>query len=186
MYKFIFASILSILFSVTLSGQKFFSRDVVVKFDATAQNSPEEIKAINKSGTVVLDAATGDMAFKVLIKNFLFEKALMQEHFNENYFESGKYPNATFSGKITNAADVNFKKDGTYKVKVKGTMEMHGVKKELEIPGTIEVKGTNLKIKSDFTVACADYNIAIPGAVSDKVGKTVKVSVDAPLAPKTN
>ncbi|MCC6413212.1 MAG: YceI family protein [Saprospiraceae bacterium] len=184
MYKFIFASILSILFSISLPAQQYFTRDALVKFDATAPSSPEEIKAVNKSGTAVLDITTGDMAWKVLIKNFLFEKSLMQEHFNENYMESGKFPNATFSGKIVNLSDVNFKKDGEYKVRAKGVLEMHGVKKDVEFPGTIKVSGNTLQVKTNFSVACADYGIKIPGTVSDKVGKEVKISIDAPLAPK--
>jgi len=185
MNKLIFASILSLLFSVSLPAQQYFSRNALVKFDATAPSSPEEIKAVNRSGTAVLDVATGDMAWKVLIKNFLFEKSLMQEHFNENYLESGKFPNATFSGKIVNLSDVNFKKDGEYKVRTKGIMEMHGVKKDVEIPGTITVKDGKLQVKTNFSVACADYNVKIPGTVSDKVGKEVKISIDAPMEPKS-
>jgi polyisoprenoid-binding protein YceI len=185
MYKFIFASILSLLFSVTLPAQQYFSRDALVKFDATAKSSPEEIKAVNKSGTAVLDIATGEMAWKVLIKNFLFEKSLMQEHFNENYMESGKFPNATFSGKIVNLSDVNFKKDGEYKVRAKGVLEMHGVKKDVEFPGTIKVAGGKLQVKTDFSVLLADYNVKIPGTVSDKISKEVKINIDAPMAPKS-
>ena len=162
-------------------AQKFFTRDAKIQFNSDAPM--EKIEAVNKSGTAVLDTQTGKMEWKVLIKNFIFEKALMQEHFNENYLESSKFPGATFKGAITDLSSVNFGKDGAYKVKAKGTMEIHGVKKEVEVPGTIMVKGSAISIKSNFIAAVADYNIDIPGVVRDKIAKEITVTVDAALNP---
>ena len=162
-------------------AQKFFTRDAKIQFNSDAPM--EKIEAVNKSGTAVLDTQTGKMEWKVLIKNFIFEKALMQEHFNENYLESSKFPNATFKGALTDPGSVNFSKDGAYKVKAKGTLEIHGVKKELEIPGTITVKGSVVSVKSNFIAACTDYNIQIPGVVREKIAKEINVTVDAALNP---
>lgn len=167
--------------TVPAIAQKFFTRDARVQFNS--DTPMEKIEAVNKSGTAVMDIQTGKMEWKVLIKNFIFEKALMQEHFNENYMESSKIPSATFKGAVSDLSSVNFGKDGTYKVKAKGTMEIHGVKKEVEIPGTITVKGGSLNIKSNFTAAVADYNIDIPGVVRDKIAKEINVTVDATLNP---
>lgn len=163
------------------TAQKFFTRDAKVQFNS--DTPMEKIEAVNKSGTAVIDTQTGKMEWKVLIKNFIFEKALMQEHFNENYMESTKFPSATFKGAVADPASVNFGKDGVYKVKTKGTMEIHGVKKEVEIPGTITVKGGTVAVKSNFVVACADYNIQIPGVVREKIAKEINVAVDATLNP---
>ena len=168
-------------FGTSIFAQKFFTRDAKIKFNS--ETPMETIEAVNKSATCVLDAATGKMEWKVLIKGFLFEKALMQEHFNENYLESSKYPNATFSGAITNLNEVNFAKEGTYTAKVKGKMTIHNVTKDVETTGTIKVSGGNLDVQTNFGVASADYNISIPSVVKDKIAKEIKVIVNAVLKP---
>jgi polyisoprenoid-binding protein YceI len=178
MNKFILG-IFATLLSTGLFAQKIGTKDAKVSFDATS--ALESIKAVNKSGTVALNTQSGDVAARVQIKNFTFKQALMQEHFNENYLESGKYPNATLKGKITNLSDVKFGTDGVYKAKIKGTLEMHGVTKDVEVPATLTVKGGTVDFKSAFKVLCADYNIAIPSVVADKVAKEVKIEVEGSL-----
>jgi hypothetical protein len=175
----IFAAITA-LASAT-SAQKLMTRDARVQFDS--DTPMEKIQAINKSGTAVLDTETGRMEWKALIKNFIFEKSLMQEHFNENYMESGKFPNATFKGELTNLKAVNFAKDGTYNVQAKGKMTIHGVEREIEAPGTITVEKGKVRVTSNFSVACADYDIAIPGVVREKIAKEIAVKVEAVLEP---
>src|SRR5690606_1652063 len=101
----------------------------------------EKIEAHNASASTVLDAASGNLEWAVLIQGFQFEKALMQEHFNENYMESAKYPKAKFKGKVDNWSSVNLGKDGDYPVTVSGTMEIHGVSKPITAEGRITVKG---------------------------------------------
>jgi polyisoprenoid-binding protein YceI len=175
--------IVFLLFFATIAHAqgKFYSKTAAVSFNATTPL--EDIEAQTGTGTIVFDAQTGKLESTVLIKAFQFKRALMQEHFNENYLESSKYPKATFKGAITNLADVNFKKDGAYKVKVKGTMELHGVKKDMTSDGTLTVAGKNVKVNSDFIVKCADYDIKIPSVVSDKIAKEVKVKVSGDLQP---
>lgn len=170
--------------STAASAQKFFTRDAKVKFDATVTASPEKIDALSNSATAVLDAATGNFQWAVLIKGFQFEKSLMQEHFNENYMESGKYPKATFIGKITNLGEVNLAKDGTYNAIVAGQMTVHGVTKEITTNGALTVSGGNIKVNAGFNLKLADYNVDIPSLVSDKVAKEAKILVDASLVPK--
>ena len=102
----------------------------------------------------------------------------MQDHFNENYMESDKFPNATFKGNVTNMDKVNIKKDGTYPVSVKGTLEMHGVKKEIETKGTFKVVGETIQASSEFIIVMDDYKIAIPSVVKDKLSKTAKVKIN--------
>ncbi len=162
-------------------SQKYFTRDGKVKFSSDA--SVEKIEAVNKSATAVLDAATGKMEWKVLIKGFLFEKALMQEHFNENYLESSKHPSATFKGQIANLNEVNLAKDGTYTAKVTGKMTIHGVERDAETTGTITVGSGSIKVHSNFTVKCSDYGVKIEAQKVNSIANDIKVSVDAALAP---
>ena len=170
-----------LLLAAPLTAQRFFTRDAKVYFDAT---SPlEKIEATTKSGTCVLDTQTGKMEWKVLIKGFQMEKALMQEHFNENYLESSKFPNAQFKGAITNLNEVNFKQDGKSATTVKGQLTIHGVTREVEIPGTVKVNGGVITLFSTFQVDAADYGISIPGVVREKIAKEIKVSVEALLQP---
>lgn len=166
-----------------LSAQKMFTRNATVMFDATASSSPETIKALNKSGTCVLEKSSGAVEMAVLIKGFLFERALMQEHFNENYMESGKYPKAVFAGKLDNPASVDTGKDGVYKANVSGTLTIHGVPKPVSTPVTFTVKDGKTSAVVNFAVPLADYNIAIPSVVSDKVGKMANIGITANLEP---
>ena len=108
----------------------------------------------------------------------------MQEHFNENYLESTKFPKATFAGKITNLNEVNFSVDGTYNAIVTGQMTIHGVTKEITTNGALTVAGGNIKLNAGFKLPLVDYRIDIPSLVSDKVAKEVTVLVDATLVPK--
>lgn len=164
-----------------LQAQKYFTREGKISFFSDAPL--EKIEAHNHQATAVVDFTSGAMEFAVLIKAFQFEKALMQEHFNENYMESTKHPKATFKGQMADAAKVNLSKDGTYPVKVKGTLTIKGVSKEIETEGAIVVRGGAVSANSAFKVAVADYGITIPKVVADNIAKIVEVKVDVKLAP---
>lgn len=176
-------AILSILIGapILLSAQRIFTRNANVSFDATSNASLEEVDAKTSTGTIVIDAATGNVEAAVLMKSFQFKKALMQEHFNENYVESTKYPKATFKGKIADASTVSFTKDGTYKTTVMGSLTMHGITKAINAPATITVKGGKVTAQTDFSVTLADYSISVPSLVADKVAKVAKVSFGGSL-----
>lgn len=163
----------------TANAQKMITRTAKLSFNATAQGSPEDIVAVNNEVANILDATTGDMVFQVLIKSFKFERALMQEHFNENYMESDQYPKADFRGKITNLDAVDFKKDGTYKAQVAGKLTIHGVTQSVNVPGSIQVKNGAVTLSSKFSVKLEDYKISIPGVVADKIAKTAIVSIES-------
>lgn len=166
-----------------VSAQNFFTRDAKVKFDATSPNSPEKIEALSKTGTCVLAIATGKMQWAVLLKGFSFQKALMEEHFNENYVESSKFPKATFNGAITNLAEISLTKNGVYNAVVSGKMTLHGVTKDVTTNGALTVSDGQIKLNAGFNLVLADYEISIPSLVSDKVAKEAKVLIDATLLP---
>jgi polyisoprenoid-binding protein YceI len=178
-----FLAAFAILLPLSAQSQKLFTRDGKVYFNATAANSPEKIEAAHNSGTFVLDKANGNMEMAVLIKGFYFDRALMQEHFNENYMESSKFPKATFKGKIANTSDVDFSKDGTYKTTVSGNMTMHGVTKPLSAPATFTVKNGNVSAAANFAVTLKDFEVDIPSLVADKIAKQANISITVDLKP---
>ncbi len=176
MKKLIFFSLFALALNSSFSQKKIYSTTTGTTF-FDAGTGVENISATNKSTTSVFDANTGQIQFKIMNKGFEFWSQLMQDHFNENYMESEKYPKSTFSGNITNISKVNFSKDGTYPVTVKGTLDMHGVKKEIETTGSFKVSGDQVLGTSSFIVALEDYKIIIPGVVKDKLAKTVKINI---------
>jgi hypothetical protein len=169
-----------LLFTATLANaQKYMTKGGTIKF--FSETPMEKIEAVNRQVNSALDFSTGNFVFKVLIRGFEFEKALMQEHFNENYMESEKFPNSTFSGKITNIKDVNLGKDGFYKVVVEGDLSMHGVTNKVKVNGTIEVKDGTIAGKATFNVSPKDYNISIPKAVIKNISEAIQVDVNISL-----
>jgi len=174
--------IIVLLLSAQLAfGQKYYSKTGKISFYSDAPL--EKIEATNTTASTVLDGSTGNIEWAVLIQGFKFEKALMQEHFNENYMESATYPKAKFKGKIDNISSVDFKKDGDYNVDVSGQMEIHGVTKPVSAKGVITVKGGNISAKSKFSVAVADYGIVIPKVVAENIAKNVEIHVQADYQP---
>src|SRR5689334_9573820 len=146
---------------------KYFTKSGDVTIDASGPM--EDIKAENKKATFVLDAKTGDIEIALLMKAFEFDRALMQEHFNENYVESDKYPKSTYKGKITNFSDIDITKNGTYPVKMTGSLTMHGVTKEMPARGSIVVKDGKISGAAKFKVELSDFAIEVPALVKDKV-----------------
>jgi len=125
--------------SVSFGQGKFYTKTGKVSFISKAPL--EEIEGKNKTVTAVVDSKTGAMQFAIQMKGFEFEKQLMQQHFNENYVESDKYPKAEFKGTISNNSTINYSKDGNYPAKVKGKLTIHGVTKDVETTGTFKING---------------------------------------------
>ena len=179
MKKIIFSLLALSMTFATVNAQKLFTRAGNISFYSDAPL--EKIEAHNNTATCVLDTESGRMQFAVLIKAFQFEKALMQEHFNENYMESGEFPKSTFKGQIQNLEEVDFANDGEYKVAISGELTIHGVTQEVEVDGLITVKEGAVSATTNFTVLVADYGIKIPNLVKDNIAKEVRVDVDVAL-----
>jgi hypothetical protein len=171
---------LSMMF-VNANSQKYMTNNGYIGFHS---NTPvEDIKADNNQVAGVIDTSTGEMVFQVLIKSFHFEKALMEEHFNENYMESDKFPKATFSGKITNTSDISLSKPGTYDVQVEGDLTIHGVTNKVKEKGTLDVSAEAISATSKFNLVPEDYKIIIPGVVRASIAKTLEVTVTMKYTP---
>jgi hypothetical protein len=172
--------IFMIAFQTSAHSQLYFTKSGRISF--TSRAPLEDIESVNKTVDCLLNSSTGSIQFSVLIKGFEFQKALMQEHFNENYMESNKYPRAAFKGTIINNTEINYSTKGTYKAVVKGELTIRGISKAIETTGTVRVND-NIEVEANFNVPISDYNISIPTLVKDKVANSVKVSVQARLEP---
>jgi len=147
--------------------------------------SIEKVEADNNEVSSIFNTQTGDLVFAILIKSFHFESALMEEHFNENYLESSKFPKATFKGKISNLASVNLTKDGAYPVTVDGDLTLHGVTKKVSSTGSVTIKSGKIAAFSKFSVKLKDYEITIPSLVKDKISEDIDITVDCKYEPKS-
>lgn len=161
-------------------AQKYAATKSVVSFYSHA--TIEDIKAANTTSIGLADLSSNAVAFSITIKDFVFDKNLMQEHFNEKYMESEKYPKATFQGKIE-GFDAATK--GPQNVKALGKMTMHGVTKDVELTGTMEATTeTTVSITSTFIVKLEDYKIKIPQVLWQNIAESIEVKVDFTLTKK--
>lgn len=143
----------------------------------------ETIQAVSKNVKGLVNTSDNTFAFSIPNRSFHgFNSALQEEHFNENYMHSDRFPNSTFAGKIIE--DVDLSKPGTYDVRAKGLLDIHGVKQERIIKCNVVVAEKEINVKSDFTVLLEDHEINIPRIVNEKIFPEIKVSVNLTLQPK--
>jgi hypothetical protein len=176
--------LIAVFIFASLSGtaqDKYFTKTGKIEFISKAPL--EDIEAKNKTVAAILDIKTGALQFSVLMRSFEFEKALMQEHFNDNYVESDKFPKAEFKGTVVNNSAINYTKDGNYPAKVKGLLSIHGVTKEVVANGTIKVYGGKIDAAAVFNILLSDYKIKIPAGVKNKLSNNVSISVDCRMEP---
>jgi polyisoprenoid-binding protein YceI len=145
----------------------------------------EDIEALNSKVAAVFEMSTGQLAFSMLMRDFQFKNTLMQEHFNENYAESEKYPRARFTGTLVNMPDEAQLRSGPQPVYVQGFLTIHGVKRKVRVPGTLHLRDNDLVVTSKFAVAPADYKIKIPALVRNNIAKSIDVSVIMTCQPTT-
>lgn len=165
-----------------MTAQKLMCRDGVLKFDASMPDLVE-IAATNNGASCILDKTTGDFVALGLVKSFKFKSPLMEEHFNENYMESSKFPKATFKGKILNfnAAQLSGSKTN---YDLEGELTIHGVTKKIKTKIALAEKSGKVNATSNFTVKCKDYGIEIPSLVKEKFAENIKIWVDFDLGEK--
>ena len=144
------------------------------------------IEAMNNEVVSMINTETGEIGFVVPVKSFRFEKSLMEEHFNENYMETAKYPKTTFQGKISNLNAIDFKKDGTYSATVDGKLSMHGVTKTISTVGKITVDKGKIVAVASFTVKLEDYNVKRPTIVAAEIAESVEIKINCRYEPKSN
>lgn len=174
-----------VLFAIVMGCARLAACQVVFEVDKGSinfySNAPNEvIKAVSEELKGVLNTEKKQFAFKIEVGSFKgFNSPLQQDHFNENYMETGKYPDVSFSGKIIE--DVDLSADGKYTVRAKGRLNVHGISRDRIIYAKVSVKDKKLELVSEFNVALADHDIKIPRIVNDKLATEVTVIIKALL-----
>lgn len=153
--------------------EKKITKTGTITFEASVP-SFEEVKGKNTAVTCILNTTNGEIAALALMKGFRFKVALMEEHFNENYVESSKFPKATFKGKIEDF-DVTKISTTSKDYTIKGKLELHGKSKDITSTAKIKKVGTDIEVKTTFSVNVSDFDIEIPSVVSKKVAKKVLI-----------
>lgn len=181
MKKSVFIGVAVLFISQLAFGQgKYFTRNGTLSF--FSKTPMENIEAKNHQASCVFNSETGEIAVSAQMKGFEFEKALMEEHFNENYVESHKYPKATFKGKIVIFSSVSIS-DVAEEVKINGIINVHGVDKEINSTATILKKNDTYEANSTFVVSASDFDIKIPKAVINNIAEEIEVSIHLQLEP---
>jgi polyisoprenoid-binding protein YceI len=174
-------SILLLLAITAIAQDRYYTKTATISF--FSKTDLENIEAANKIVTAVIDTRSGAVQFSAPMKAFSFAKGLMQEHFNENYIESDKYPNSTFKGTITNNQSIRYNTPGSYDATVSGNLTIHGVTRAINTNGKITVAHGSLGVNSSFDILLSDYNITVPALVADKISKTIRINIQGKLEP---
>jgi Icc-related predicted phosphoesterase len=175
-----------LILNFLLISHALFAQKILIAKNASvtffSSTVMEDIEGKSISGSSVLDLSTREILFRVRNTSFQFEKKLMQEHFNENYIESDKYPYSTFKGKI--ADNIDLSKDGTFQVNIQGNLDIHGVSKPYQTKATLVIENGNINAKTVFKVKIADHQIKIPSLVFKNIAEYVEVRITAFYQPK--
>ncbi|MBS1645870.1 MAG: YceI family protein [Bacteroidetes bacterium] len=174
-----FFIVISLLMLNSMSAQIYVGKTCLVHF--FSKTDMKDIEAGNTIAKPVFDAASGNFQVRIQNTAFKFESSFMQEHFNENYMESDKYPFATFKGKINEKID--YTKNGESKVSCTGTMDMHGVTQTITTEGTLTVKDGTIIMVSKFKIKPADYKIKVPSLYVKEIAEVIDVDISATLEP---
>lgn len=178
MMKYIILTLVLLWHCLTFA-QKYQTRTGLTEFKASVETF-EPVEAKNKSTSVLLNAATGELGAIIFIKAFRFKVALMEEHFNENYMESDQFPKATFKGNITDFELSNLDSEvKTYRVK--GILTIRNQPKAITFETQLKLNHNTIRAEGEFEVQPADFNIKIPKIVRKKIARTTKISFNYEL-----
>jgi polyisoprenoid-binding protein YceI len=163
--------ILSLLISVKSFGQLYSTQTGETSF--FSETPMENISGDNKKVGAILNTSTNEVAVSMKMTAFDFPNKLMQEHFNENYMESEKFPTGSFKGKIIETID--YTKNGTYDVTAKGQLTLHGVAQVREVKGKLTIENQKITLVCNFDVKLVDHKIEVPKLVFTKIAEVIAV-----------
>ncbi len=176
--KKIIVTIVCFVFSTVMFSQKMMTRSGEIKFDATVPGAMDPVIATNNTVTCILNKITGEFGILGLIKSFKFKSPLMEEHFNENYMESDKFPNTSFKGKVVGYDG----KSGSYEVE--GDLTIHGVANKVKTKMTVTATDSKTAIVGAFVIKLIDYKLEVPAMAKKTLAETAKISIKIELENK--
>jgi len=162
-------------FVAKTNAQVYITNSAKVQF--FSETPLENIVATNTTVSTLINTNTDSVLVRIKNAAFTFKNGLMQDHFNENYMETSKYPYDSFRGHIV--PDIDYGKDNVYNVSATGVLNIHGVEKPAVIKGTLTVKDGTIHLDAKFVVRTADFNIEIPKLVFEKIAESIQVSMSA-------
>ena len=163
------------------SAQKYITK--TGQIEIFSETPVFTIEAVNKKVASILNIETGEVVVSTLVRSFDFEEALVEEHFNENYIESHKFPKSTFKGKIKNLDAINFSKDGVYPFQIVGDLTIHGVTKNVTQDGSFTIADGKINAKIDFIVSLQAYEVKVEKAYKDAIKDEIELEMDFDFLP---
>jgi hypothetical protein len=179
-YSFIFICVICYFSASLIKAQdKFFTRTGKIVFYSKAPI--EDIKAENNQVSCIYETESNRVVANVLIKAFTFEKNLMQQHFNENYMESDKFPKASFKGKLNNAQNIDFKSNWKKNIEFEGDITIHGVTRKMNSSATINCENGIVTVNADFDILIKDFNIKVPSTLINNIAEKINIKINLKL-----
>ncbi|MEN7550937.1 YceI family protein [Rapidithrix thailandica] len=160
-------------FAQSMEKQTMIDRNGTTSFFSVAPL--ENIVAVNNQVLAAINLQKGTVAVSMLMRGFRFKKTLMEEHFNENYVESDKYPKATFQGTIKDFTLLPFDQNGSFEAVVEGEVSLHGVTQPLSTEVQFTLTDKFVQASTTFELVVADFEIKIPQLVVNNIAKKVEV-----------
>jgi hypothetical protein len=169
-----------LIFNFSSAQNKLYSSNKS-EFSFFSKTPLEDIDANNTRASSIINLSNRELVVRIPVSQFQFKNKLMQQHFNENYMESEKFPNATFKGKINEEIDLN--KAGSYSVSASGMLNIHGIDQNRNLVGKLTVSENSLLLETKFEVLLVDHKIDIPKLVFKKIAEKINVSASINYVP---
>ncbi|MFA6945058.1 MAG: YceI family protein [Pedobacter sp.] len=179
MHYFLISSFILLFHCASAQNKLYSIKKSEFSFFSTAPL--EDIEAKNTRANSIINTSNRELVVRIPVSQFQFRNKLMQQHFNENYMESEKYPYATFKGKINEELD--FSKAGVYSVSASGTLNIHGVDQDRKLSGKLTVGENSMLLETKFEVLLIDHKIEIPKLVFKKIAEKIEVTASINYIP---
>jgi hypothetical protein len=169
-----------LIFNFSSAQNKLYSSNKS-EFSFFSKTPLEDIDAKNTRASSIINLSNRELVVRIPVSQFQFKNRLMQQHFNENYMESEKFPHSTFKGKINE--EIDFSKLGTYSVSASGILNIHGIDQNRKLVGKLTVSENSLLLETTFEVLLIDHKIDIPKLVFKKIAEKINVSANINYVP---
>ena len=161
--------------SFGIQAQKYITKTGTIEiFSETPMFT---IEGTNRKVASVLNTETGDVVASTLVRSFKFKEALVEEHFNENYIESNKFPKSIFKGKVMNIEKIDFSKDGSYDIIFEGKLTIHGATNYIKEKGKLSIKDGVVTVTVDFSISLKAYEIKVEKSYQDAIKDNILLKI---------